>query len=170
MVFLQGETERFDWPLLQNGAINLYRGMELYDSAIESLSELKYYIIRVRFETLDKFTNDVSDALKWKKQFGYSPWTGNLNGLNDGLSGEPFESANDSAICIENFDALVRADESLSNALLEMVERHSRNYLLFGKRLIGMIQTNDSDYQCSNIGGASANWNGAEWLNENREM
>lgn len=170
MVFSSEKTDRYDWRLLHWGAVNLYWRMEIFESDIAELVELNYRIIRLRFDNASQFQNDLSAALKWREQFGYFPWTGNLNALNDGFKCEPLESADDNAICIENYNALVRDDEQLSVELLNMIEYHSRNYLLLGKRLIGLVQTNDPAFYCRNIGGRRANWNQAEWLNSARGL
>lgn len=170
MVFKIDECERADWPLLQNRAVNLFWNMEIYKGAIVSLEELGYRTIKLRFENAAKFTNDVSEALKWKQQFGYEPLDGDLNALNDGLRGQPFYSADDSAICIENFNLFAKQNKHDSSAFLNILERTSRNYLLFGKRLIALIQTTDPRYRCDNIGGTYADWNEAEWFNWNRGL
>ena len=112
----------------------------------------------------------MSDVLKWKEQFGYYPWTGNLDALNDGLRGQPFDSADNATIAIENFDALIKSEKHLSLVLLDLLERHSRNYLLFGKRLIGLIQTNNPKIHFESIGGTSAQWNRDESLDSSRGL
>lgn len=170
MVFSPQETDRYDWPLLQNGAVTLYWKIEVFESAIAHLAELDYRVLRLRFDDSLQFQHDLSVALKWREQFGYSPWNGSLDALEDGFRYEPFESTDDSAFCVKNFDALARSNQQLSFALLDMIERHSRDYLLFGKRLIGLIQTNDPEFHCEGIGATSANWNEAERLNKARGL
>jgi hypothetical protein len=162
--------DRADWSLLQNGPVNLFWRMAGFEAAITSLAQLNYHIIRLRFTDPTQFQLDVSTALKWREQFSYEPWTGDLNALEDGFSGEPFNTANDSAVCIGNFDVLHASDRQLSFHLLDIIERQSRNYLLFSKRLIGLIQTNDVNYRCAGIGSTGAHWNQAEWLDSSRGL
>lgn len=170
MVFSLDEMDRSDWPLFRSGAVNLYRRAEVFEDAILDLITLRYRILRLRFQTIPQFQNDLSLALNWQEQFGYFPWTGNLDALNDGFRSEPFDSAEDNAVCIENFDALVKSDPTLSFALLDMIACHSRAYLLFGKRLVGLIQTNDPKFSCPGIGKSSAMWNEAEQLDRARGL
>lgn len=158
MVFSEEDTRRYDFQLLQNGAVNLYWRMELFRAAIDELRALDYKILDLRFDNEQQFQQDLSDALKWEESFGYGPWSGNLDGLDDGLREEPFNSSDDSVLAISNYDALAESDERLSRELLDMIECHSRDYLLFGKRLIGLIQTNDPKFECVGIGGTRAWW------------
>jgi hypothetical protein len=127
-----------------------------------------YRVLRIKYASLEGFYRDVSDALRWKEQFGYDRWNGNLNALNDGFGAEPFDSANDSAFCIEDFDLLVAKDRRMGEAILDIIANQSRSYLLFGKRLIGLVQTADAKYQTEKVGGSAAHWNRAEWLNSAR--
>lgn len=168
-MFSEDNLDRLDWPLLQNGPVNLFWRKSLFEAAILDLEALNYRILRIRFANLEDFYRDVSAALKWKEQFGYDRWNGNLDALNDGFSGEPFDSSNDSAFCIEDFNLLVAQDRQCSEDILDIIANQSRSYLQFGKRLIGLIQTSDADFHTEKLGGSSAQWNRAEWLNSSRE-
>ncbi|MGI9383521.1 MAG: hypothetical protein ACR2PO_10230 [Methyloligellaceae bacterium] len=170
MVFKIDDEDRYDWDLLQNGAINLYFKHAVFEEAITSLEQLGYHIIRLRFDNEKQFEADMTRALKWQQQFGYSPWNGNLDALNDGFRDEPFNSADDTAFCIENFQACVAHDGYMATTLLDILARTSRNYLLFGKRLIGLIQTNDPEFDRDGLGGTTTHWNEAEWLNSARGL
>jgi hypothetical protein len=158
MVFSRDETDRFDWKLLQSGGVNLFLKMEDFERAIGNLFDLNYRIHRLCFENTAQIERDVSVMLKWEELFGYFPWDGSANALDDAFYDEPLNSCDDCAICIENFDAWVTLDEQSSFYFLDILERHSRNYLLYGKRLIGLIQTNDPTYRCRGIGSTDATW------------
>lgn len=169
-MFTEDNLDRADWPLLQNGPINLFWRKSVFAATILDLEALNYLILRIKFSNLDQFYRDVSDALKWTEQFGYDRWNGNLNALNDGFRYEPFASANDSAFCVEDFHLLVNKDRQTAEALLEILADQSRAYLLFGKRLIGLFQTDDNKFSTDALGRSSAHWNQAEWLNKNRGL
>jgi hypothetical protein len=78
----------------------------LLENAISELIELGYHVIRLRFEDQAQFDQLIADQFKWKKQFGYEPWNGSFDALNDGLRGEPFATSDKSVICIENYEKL----------------------------------------------------------------
>ncbi len=170
MVFKETELDRADWPLLQNGAVNLFWKNEIFDAALGQLKIIGYRVLKFDFTTLEQFKSDLSIAFEWQENFGYPNWTGNLDALNDGFRYGPFNLSDKIVIAIQNFDILVKQDADLSFHLLDMIERHSRDYLLFGKRLIGVIQTNDPKYECASIGATGAQWNSKECLNSSRNL
>lgn len=110
----------------------------------------------------------MSVALKWEQQFGYQ-WQGNLDAFNDGLIDEPFSTAPDSAICVENFHRLVAEDREWARDFLDIIADNSRSYLLSGKHLICLIQTDDGNFDPGRLGGLEPQWNSREWLTKNRE-
>ncbi len=167
-MFTPDSLDRLDWPLLQNGPVNLFWRKSLFEAAILDLEALNYRILRIKYASLEGFYRDVSAVLKWKEQFGYDRWNGSLDALNDGFRGEPFDSADDGAFCIEDFDLLVAEDRGMGETILDIIADQSRSYLLFGKRLIGLVQTADAKYQTEKLGGAAAHWNQAERLNSAR--
>ena len=168
MVFSEDETDRLDYQLMQNGSVLLFWRKAIFLDTIEALRSLDYDIRHVAFTSMEKFQDDISDALKWQQQFGYNKWSGNLDALTDGFRGEPFDAGNRAAFCIENFHQLKTEDPKLAWALLDILEHSSRDYLMFGKRLIGLIQTDDDRYSPEPLGGRKPQWNRAEWLNGNR--
>lgn len=151
-MFTPETLNRADWPLLRNGAVNLFARREDYSAAVTALDGLGYRML-IFARGPEHFIDEMSAALKWHEQFGYKPWTGNLDAFNDALRGEPFDSADDGAICIENFQALVGDDETFARGLLDIIEYQSRQYLLFGKRLIALIHTQNKGFRCEGLGG-----------------
>jgi len=107
----------------------------------------------------------LSEGLRWHDQFGYAPWTGNLDALNDSLRDQPaFSPCGCLAICIEDFDKLVSVDREFAWKLLDILEYQSRDNLLLGRKLVALIQTNDNRYEADNIGARHAQWNRHERL------
>ena len=112
----------------------------------------------------------MSSALKWQEQFGYEPWTGNLNALNDGMRYYPFGPSGRSALVLTGFHHLVAADCERAHIILDIIETAARDHLLEAKLLIALVQTDDPRYSCSDIGGRNARWNSREWLDANRGL
>jgi hypothetical protein len=103
-----------DYSLLQNGAVNLFWRKEPFEKSLNELRKLGYTLISIRFESIESFLVQLSEGLRWHDQFGYAPWTGNLDALNDSLRDPPsFSPSGCLAICIEDFDKLVSADPNL---------------------------------------------------------
>lgn len=169
-MFKEANHNRIDWRLMQNGAVNLFWRAELLEEAQRELAGLGYEMIDIAFTNLDQFKLDLSAALKWEAQFGYSQWGGNLNALNDGLSWFSNEGPQRVALCITRFHGLWSADKRLAKHLLHRIEYESRNALLVGKHLIGLIQTNNAEFHIEGLGGRGANWNDREWLMAKRGL
>ncbi len=170
MAFSETDKGRFDLELLLRGSVTLFWQPHVLEDAIGKLQALNYTVMRFRFDAFEPFCSDISIALKWQDQFGYHPWTGNLDAFNDGLHAEPCESGHYTVICIENFDAMFRHDPRWATGVLDIIEWHSRNYLLMGHRLICFVQTNDPRWQCPPLGARHTGWNEAEWSNADRGL
>jgi hypothetical protein len=154
-MFSPEKLNRADWPLLRNGAVNLFSRHENYAAAVAALHGLGYRML-IFARGPEHFIDEISAELKWREQFGYEPWSGNLDAFNDALRGEPFDTVDDSAICIENFQVLAGDDEAFARGLLDIIEQQSRYYLLFGKRLIALVHTQDKGFRCEGLGGRTA--------------
>jgi hypothetical protein len=170
MSFSENDQGRADLRLLARGAVTLFWRQELFDATILELETLGYNIMQFKFETSEQFQNELSTALKWEDQFGYHPWTGNLDALNDGMYSEAAGQAKDNAICINDFDVAVRENAHWASEVLDVFAVHSRNYLLFGRRLICLVRTNDPKYECKPLGGRPPFWTDAEWSNRARGL
>jgi hypothetical protein len=161
------DFQRADWPLLQNGAVNLFHRQEHLRDAEMALQALGYEIAKISCrDGPDAFRHQFSSLLRWEQQFGYGPWTGNLDALNDGLSGYPFGSTSRAALMVDGFHEIASADPGRAYAILDMIEGAARDHLLWGKTLIALIQTDDPEFQCAGIGGRGTNWNRKERFGE----
>jgi len=170
MVFRPEDIDRGDYRLLQNSSVVLYFSRDIFRSDRDMLARYGYRILEISCADMATFRKDISRALNWRAQFGYDEWTGNFDALRDGFSEEPHGSADDNVLVIEGFQTIVAADPEFAKNVLDIVERASRDALLFGKRLIALVRTDDPRYSCDGIGGTSAEWNPAEWQNSARGL
>jgi hypothetical protein len=165
------DTDRADWPLLQNGAINLFWKQELFEEARRALEGLNYEILMVDCRSgWQTFQDQISTALKWREQFGYAPWNGNLDAFNDGLRDFPFGPSKQSALALRGFHVLVEEARDRADTVLDMLEYAARDHLLWSNVLIVLVQTDDPRYQCAPVGARHANWNRREWMDSNRGL
>lgn len=51
---------------------------------------------------------------------------------------------------------LVAYDKAFACDLLDIIQYNSRDYLLFGKRLIALIHTHNKSFRCTVLGGRIA--------------
>jgi hypothetical protein len=163
------DFERADWGLLQNGSVNLFWRPAILAEAVHAIRQLGYEILEVSCRSGQSiFYEQFSDVLHWDDLFGYYPWSGNLDALSDGLADYQFGSAGRSALVLDGFHVLANEDSTYAHGVLDTIEHAARDHLLSGKILIGLVQTDDNHYECSDIGCRGANWNLREWLYSNR--
>ena len=60
--------------------------------------------------------------------------------------------------------------QGVAEAMLDVFARAIRYHMLFGKRLIILVQSDDPRIHFDGLGGVSAMWNSREWLNKNRGL
>ncbi|QMW24324.1 hypothetical protein [Sandaracinobacteroides saxicola] len=162
---------RADWPLLCGGAINLFWSPVVLARAQQALVALGYEVAEVSCGSQPpSFEVQISRALKWLEQFGYEPWSGNLNALNDALQHYPFGPSRRAALVFTGFHHLVGSDPNLARVILDIIECSARDHLLESKLLIALVQTDDPHFSCSDIGCRAAKWNDAELINTNRGL
>ncbi|WP_442957136.1 hypothetical protein [Phreatobacter sp. AB_2022a] len=157
---LPGDASRADLALLRIAAVTMVSDRALFDACRARLRALDYAEIFLRFETLDGFRRELSAGLKWREQFGYAPWTGNLDALNDGFRDPPsFSGSGGLVVAIDGFDALMAAEPRTATVLLDIIECQSRNHLLYGRRLIALIRS-DARQPLARLtfGGRGPNW------------
>ncbi len=68
---------------------------------------------------------------------------------------------------VDHFDTFGRLEREGGIGRRE-IESHSRDYLLFGDRLLALAQSDDATIEFAPIGARSAKWNREECLNANR--
>jgi hypothetical protein len=169
MFTTDADFQRADWPLVQNGAVNLFWKPAVLADAVDDLRKLRYRIAEVSCcSGRPVFYGQVSEALHWKERFGYHPWSGNLDALNDGFREYPFGPTGRSALVLNSFHSLAKDGKDFAHQVLDIIESAARDHLLTGKILICLVQTNDNGYECPDIGCRRANWNRQEWLRSKR--
>lgn len=165
--FSENDAGRLDWQLMQNGAVTLYFQTAILKEDLAWLREHGYQIENIDCRDLVGFQHQMSRVFKFKEQFGYDEWTGNLDALNDAF-GIAFEGG--LVFCFIRFDLLKAASPDLAQGILDIIESNSRYNLLLGRRLMALVQSDDPRIQFGPLGANAANWNRQEWFNKNRGL
>jgi len=160
---------RADWPFLKSGPVTLFWRESLFATAKNDLTKLGYLLIEASCQSAEQLHVEVSAGLRWFDQFGYAPWTGNLNALYDAFFGLPPELG-DIAICLEHFHELVARDPAAAAGLLDVLALGSWQQLIRSRRFVVLVQTDDARFCTEPLGAMRANWNAGEWLDTNREL
>jgi RNAse (barnase) inhibitor barstar len=157
------EWQRLDWLILQNGAISLYWKKEVLENDLQWLQKEKYSIIYFDCNT---WVDQKEMHKQLKEKLNFPDYYGeNLDALNDCLS--DIEIINTGQVIV--FQHMDRIDVKTMYTLLDVFAINARLQLLFGKRLIVLCQVDNPTFQIDAVGATPVMWNGAEWLNSNRQ-
>jgi hypothetical protein len=153
-MFADDDRSRADWPLLQNGAINLFHSRAILAEAQAELELLGYEVTEI-FCAKGRFQSQITSALN-------SGFDGNLNQLVDGFRYYPFGPSGRSALVFHDYHKIVADSPKLAWSVLDILEQTARDHLLESKALIGLVQTDDARYTCEGLGARTAHWNPRE--------
>lgn len=157
------EWQRLDWSILENGWISLYWKNEILVKDLQWFKTEKYSIVDFDCKTwVDE--NEMHRQLRQKLNFP-DYYGENFDALNDCLSDLEILDAGQ----IVTFRHLDRFDIKRVHILLDVFANNARRQMLFGKRLIVLAQVDNPNYQLDQVGATPVMWNGAEWLNSNRQ-
>lgn len=166
--FSESDTDRLDWQLMQNGAVTLYFQTTVLEGDLAWLRDHGYGIQTVDCKDLPAFYRQMSIAFHFLENFGYDDWTGNLDALNDAFRCLDIDPGTGLVLCFVGYDQLKAASPHLAQGVLDIVEMHSRDYLLIGRRLLALVQSDDPRIQFEPLGARHVHWNREEWLGTNR--
>src|SRR5438105_9081461 len=162
------DFERLDYALLQNGPITLYYCAEVLAADLDWLTAHEY-----RIDSFDCSVwhgeKDMHTALAEKLNFPKYP-SPNLDGLNDFLSDLDVSERGGRALVFHRFDVFAVEFPSISWTLLDIVASNSRHFLLLGKHLMSLVQSDDTKIQFNPVGACPVTWNRNEWLNKDRGL
>lgn len=138
---------RLDLDLLSDGPVSLFRDVAALDAACATLTSLGYHVVRLDAGSWVKaadMLDGVAKALHFPDHYGR-----NLDALNDCLSdvasgdyGVPAH-ATGLVLVLTGFDSLTSADPAAAHALADIYADRSRSAMLFGRRMLCLLQSND---------------------------
>jgi RNAse (barnase) inhibitor barstar len=159
------DRERLDWKLLESGAVVLYHKPQVLTLDQAWLTQAGYRIDEldaVRWTTGRDFHTAVKAALEFPDYYSH-----NLASLVEALSEMPVPNGG-RAVVIKHYDAFARAESELAQNVLDAIETTSRRFLLVGRRLLALIQSDDPRIRFERVGAMPVNWNPREWLDGDR--
>jgi RNAse (barnase) inhibitor barstar len=158
------EWQRLDWRILQNGWTNLYWQKNVLEKDLEWFKKEQFKI--VDFEC-KKWTNATIIHKTLAKQLDFPDYYGeNFNALNDCLSDLQISEAG-TVVVFRQFQLV---DKEIAHALLDIFANNSRLHILFGEKLLTLVQVDEPNFQIGSVGCCEVSWNGAEWENSKRGL
>jgi RNAse (barnase) inhibitor barstar len=162
------ETTRLDWRILQNGAMCLYFQRHILDEDVAWLGAQRYEVYHFdcgRWTSEPEFHADVS------RQLGFPAWYGrNLDAFNDSLSDLVVPDQGGAALVLVRFDLFVQRLPNVAWHVLDIVDVNSRWFLLFGRRLVALVQSDDPSISINTVGARRVMWNPRELFDKQRSL
>lgn len=157
---------RPDYELLQTGPITLFFKTALLDEKLAWLREHQYKVAEVDcsgWKTEQHLHAAIADTLAFPDYYGQ-----NLDALNDCLKDVEIPAESGLVLAFRRYDNLARIFHDLAFQVLDIIAYQSRNHLLFGRRFIILVQSDDPSLSFPSVGACPVTWNSAEFLNRNR--
>jgi len=163
-----GEREQLDWRLLERGAIALYYKGSVLAQDITWLRQHGYTI-----HELDAaiWTNAASFHADVKRVLNFPAYyTANLASWVDSLAELEVPAQGGLVLVFRRYDVFARAEPKLAQTILDSIETTSRRFLLTGRRLLALVQSDDPRIRFERVGALPVTWNPREWLDEDRGL
>jgi len=162
------DFQRLDWTLLQNGAITLYLRPEFLAEDAEWLKAHNY-----RLDSFDCSAwvseKDMHEALAFGLEFP-EYYGRNLDALNDCIGDIEIPEESGRVLIFHRYDVFAANFPIIGWTILDVVETNSRRLLLFGRRLLALVQSDDPKISFEPVGARPVMWNRREWLNKSRGL
>ena len=166
--FTENDLERLDYKLLQNGFVTLYFNPQFLAEDVAVLKSLGYLTVEFDssiWNSTEDFYDAFADALKFPDYFGR-----NLDALSDCLIDVKIPCNGGLVIACSKFDSFQARFPDFAWEVLDIISEKARRHLLFGKRLICLLQSNNPKISFEIVGAQPVIWNYRENLNKNRGL
>ena len=158
--------ESLDWAILKNGPIALFHKPAVLDGSVAWLTR-RGYSVAVADCGPDPSKQGVLDAITIALGF---PAGTNLDGFNDYCWQVEVPDDGGFALVLLHYDRVAVTDRKLAETVLDIVAGSAWDKLLFGRRLICLVQSDDPRLDFGPVGGRAPMWNPREWLFQDRGL
>jgi len=164
----ESEWQRLDLRLLQNSPVALYFRPEVLNEDVVQLRSVGYGIDDfdcTLWRTDSDFHADISARLAFPSYYGR-----NLDAFNDCIGEIEIPESAGRAIVFRRFDLFAQREPGVAQDILDIMASTSWHFLLFGRRLLTIAQSDDPAIAFASVGAHPVMWNPREWLNKNRGL
>lgn len=161
------EPTRLDWRLLERGAVALYHRPSILSADIGWFKHERYVIREfeaANWTTAEAFHFDAKRVLEFPAY--YAP---NLMSWLDCLAELNVPDEGGFIVVFRGYDAFAKAQPHFAQTILDSIETTARRFLLTGRRLLALVQSNDPRIRFERVGAMPVTWNPREWLDSERD-
>jgi hypothetical protein len=162
------EWNRLDYRLLRDSPVTLYYRRSVLEEDLRWLESEKYEIYRLdadRWTTVEAFHDAASNVLRFPDYYGR-----NLDAFNDCLSDVEIPEAGGAALAFLGFDRFAARFPEAAWTVCDILAHRSRQALLYGRRLLALVQSDDPRIRFDVVGATPVGWNPREWSNATRGL
>jgi Barstar (barnase inhibitor) len=157
------ERQRLDWAILQCSPLALYYRPGVLDS---DMAWLKRHGYTVAVADCGKDPNIV-DAIC--ESLGFPPGA-SLDGFNDYCWQIEVPDDGGFALALLHYNRVAKRDRKLAEQVLDIIANCARDKLLFGRRFVCLVQSDDPKIDFRPVGGQAPCWNPREGLLADRGL
>jgi RNAse (barnase) inhibitor barstar len=169
-------AQRLDWAILRDGGVYLYRRPEFLDEDRGWLESNDYRLIWfdcAEWGSESEMHRALKEGLSFPDYYG-----NNLNAFDECVRDDlAIPDPGGLVLVLNHYDRFAKSvdvgtpkGQGVADAILDAFARAIRRHMLFGKRLIILVQSDDPLIVFDGLGGVRATWNSREWLNKNRGL
>lgn len=160
------EVQRLDWKLLERGAVALYHKSAALSQDLGWFRAHGYVIHELDATAWSEpvhFHTAAQRTLAFPDYYGK-----NLASWIDCIAEVPVPDESGMVLVFRRYDAFFHAQPQLAQTILDSVETTSRRFLLTGRRLLALVQSDDPRIRFERVGAMPVTWNPREWLDSDR--
>jgi RNAse (barnase) inhibitor barstar len=171
----EANDQRRDWTILRDGGVALYWRPEALRMDLGWLESNGYNVVEfdaAKWKSEEQMHDSLRSALSFPYYYGK-----NLDALNDCMWSDLVVPDSGGVVLVfHHYDEFVKIgtggqdDKGLARVVLHILARAVRYHMLFGKRLLILVQSDDPRIRFDDLAGVSADWNPREWHNKNRDL
>lgn len=160
------DLDRLDGQLLRRGPAILYHRAAILAEDVAWLQQHRYEVHAFDcsgWHSEADFHDTVSSGLGFPAYYGR-----NLNALHDCLSELEVPDLGGTALQFNRFDHFIEGFSLLAWNVLDTIAQNSWQFLLRGRRLMVLVQSDNPRLGLEKVGGHCVLWNPREWLDSSR--
>ena len=166
--FHPDDWQKFDYGLLMNSPVTLYHRSEILNKTIIQLRDAGYGIDEFdcsAWKSESDFHREIALGLEFPDYYGQ-----NLDAFNDCMRDFEVSDLGGRTIILRKFDSFASYEPKAAQIILDILARSSWGFLLMGRRLITLVQSDDPQIIFDVVGAHPVMWNSQEWSNKNRGL